>query len=210
MSARPVAVIDHLVYGVPDLDEGIRVLADRVGVTAMRGGRHVGFGTHNALIDLGGRRYLELLALDPTQTERAGFAILLETLTMPAIVGWCASTDDLDATNGVLESLGIAATTMHVGRTRPDGVEFRGRILFPDLSEHGGLVPFFIERRRGDHPSVSAPTGASLVALRLRSPDAARLSDALGALNVEGAVVELDSAPAIRAELGTRRGVVTL
>lgn len=210
MSERPATFVDHLVYGVLDLDDGVREIAGRLGVVAKFGGRHEGLGTHNALLDLGDRRYLEILALDPTQTERVALAPRLETLSAPAFVAWCARTDDLDAVGRVLDSLGIAAQSLAVSRTRPDGVESRGRVLLADSPELGPVVPFFIQSRRGDHPSVSAPIGANLIELRLETPAPARLNDVIAALGVDGATVAAGDAPSIRALIGTRGGVVTL
>jgi hypothetical protein len=40
-------MIDHLVYGAPDLDNAIDDLELRFGVRAAAGGRHVGIGTYN-------------------------------------------------------------------------------------------------------------------------------------------------------------------
>jgi hypothetical protein len=42
-------LIDHLVYAVPSLPAGIADVAERFGVRARAGGKHVGLGTHNAL-----------------------------------------------------------------------------------------------------------------------------------------------------------------
>ena len=49
-------LIDHLVYAVPDLPAAVADLAERFGVEARAGGRHLGRGTHNALLALGPRR----------------------------------------------------------------------------------------------------------------------------------------------------------
>ena len=43
-------LIDHLVYAVPDLQAAVADVTERFGVRAQSGGRHIGLGTHNALL----------------------------------------------------------------------------------------------------------------------------------------------------------------
>ena len=59
--------LDHLVIAATDLDAGEPWLAERLGVPLVAGGQHVGWGTHNRLLGIGGGAYLELIAADPTQ-----------------------------------------------------------------------------------------------------------------------------------------------
>ena len=42
--------IDHLIFAVPELGDGVAKLEARFGVRAAGGGQHVGQGTHNKLL----------------------------------------------------------------------------------------------------------------------------------------------------------------
>ena len=67
MTAAPrlVAALDHLVLAAITLADGIEFVADTTGVVPQPGGKHVAMGTHNALLRLGPRVYLEIIAIDP-------------------------------------------------------------------------------------------------------------------------------------------------
>src|SRR5437764_15398189 len=54
--------IDHVVWGVEDLDRAAAGVRERHGLASVPGGRHPGWGTANRIIPLG-PSYLELLAV---------------------------------------------------------------------------------------------------------------------------------------------------
>ena len=205
--------IDHLLWGVDDLAEGSRELAKTLGVEPSPGGRHPGFGTHNALLALGEACYLEILARDPTQTKLRGFAYHLENLGAPRILTWAARTDDLDAVVAQAQEAGLAPGEIFaLSRTRPDGRKMGCRLVEIGGHDAGALVPFFIQFDDGvPHPALHAASGCRLSKLVLRSTVPDELRRILHLLDLVD-VVEIESADQeeLVAELDTPNGRVLL
>jgi hypothetical protein len=85
--------IDHLVYSTSDLEKSVVDLETRLGVRPALGGQHPGRGTHNALLALSDRSYLEVIGPDATQAEtvrprtRASLLKVSPTLPTPTQLG---------------------------------------------------------------------------------------------------------------------------
>lgn len=205
--------VDHLVLGVSDLQAGARELAERTGVAAVPGGRHAGTGTHNALLGLGGRSYLELIALDPEQPRPSGPAPFgLDALDGPRLAGWAVrcDDDDIDARAERARARGYdPGQVVAMSRQRPDGVRLAWRLTREPPRPAGLLVPFLIDWGDTEHPSRSSPSGLTLVELRGEHPDPGSVLPTLAALGVE-LPVDPGPEPALVARLATPRGELVL
>jgi catechol 2,3-dioxygenase-like lactoylglutathione lyase family enzyme len=169
------AMLDHILLGCSDLDRGIDFVEKHTGVRAAFGGVHPGRGTRNALLSLGEKHYLEIIALDPLQSG-APDHYGLQKLTEPRLVGWAAHPGDLSAFANRLRNAGLAFEGPTPGsRKRPDGHLLQWKTL--NLKDdHSGLLPFFIEWSAGTvHPSADAPAGCKIVQFSLSALNVADL-----------------------------------
>jgi hypothetical protein len=202
------ATCDHLLWGAADLGAAVAALAERTEVHARAGGQHPDLGTHNALASLGGRRFLEVIAPDPTLPGGA-LARRLAGMKAPALIMWAACTRNAADTAARAEAEGYQAAVIEGQRLRPDGTVLRWTNVF--VSGHGGgtLVPFFIQWHGGPHPAADAPQGLRLARLRAETPQVERLRAVLRALDVRLAVGRAAGTRLV-AVLDTPRGPVEL
>jgi hypothetical protein len=112
---------DHILLGAHDLDVGIRWVEERTSVRARFGGNHPGAGTRNALLSLGTRHYLEIIAPDPAQPNAPDVRELRE-LSSPKIIQWAVHCEDIAAVKRMVEAARIKTVGPKSGsRQRPDG-----------------------------------------------------------------------------------------
>lgn len=181
--------LDHLIWAVRELDEGIAALEALSGVRAAVGGRHPGFGTRNALAGLGDGLYLEILAPDPAQERGGTLGGLIEACDRPSLIGWAASGQDLPGLALRLPGLGLSSPgAVAMERTRPDGVCLQWSILGIGGHGFGALVPFLIDWQGSPHPSRAAPAGLRLHSFLLRSPQSGDLGQLLDRLGITAEV----------------------
>jgi hypothetical protein len=130
--------IDHLVWTTGDLAETERRLAER-GLVASGGGSHVGHGTHNRIVPLGGG-FLELLAVeDRAEAERSpiGRGVLAGG---DGLRTWVVAVDDV---RQHAARLGLETIVLRRG-------DLEMPIAGVEQSLRDGALPFFIQRSSAD------------------------------------------------------------
>ena len=195
------AVLDHILLGSSSLEEGVAFVKEHTGVTAAFGGVHPGRGTRNALVSLGDRHYLEIIAPDPAQSG-APDDYDLKKLATPRLVGWAAHPGDLNALAARLRNAKLAFDGPTPGsRQRPDGRLLEWRTL--NLHDtRDGLLPFFIAWSMDTvHPSVDSPAGCKILRFELSAPDSAELQRISTLLDLDVLVLHSEK-PQLLARVG--------
>jgi len=202
-----MAHIDHFMYAVPDLEQGIEWAARTFDAEPAHGGAHVGLGTCNALLSLGDV-YLEIIAPDKEQDLDGNLGGRFAALSDGGLVTWAAR-DDLEAVSSTLGHLGIAcAGPNRTQRKTADGEMLVWELLFPRAPEFGARMPFFIDWLACPHPSTTNPVGGSFTELRITSPVADELQAVMTALALD--VVVARGEPDLALTVACRNGPVVL
>lgn len=212
---RVLAEIDHLVLAATTLAQGIDWFGELTGIVAQPGGKHAGMGTHNALVKLGERLYLEIIAIDPEApppTRRRWFDLddgdlRADLLERPRLIHWVARTRDIDAA--------IAGAGYDTGPVAPFvRGPYRWRITVPvDGARPGdGVLPTLIQWDVPQHPADALPeANASLAQLAATHPDPNPIRASLARLGLEAEMrATYDRVVRLAAMLRTPRGLVAL
>ena len=180
-------MIDHILYGVHDLDAEVGSLASTFGVSPSYGGQHVDLGTANHLLDLGEEAYLEIIGPDPAQPAPEGGRILgLDRMMSAGVITWCARVDDIDAAVERANNLGFAyPEPLRMERASAEGT-LSWRLALNDFENPGGLAPLLIRWDEGvRHPSESAAKGLQLVSMHGQHPSPGRIEALIDGLGLD-------------------------
>ena len=199
------ALLDHIILGCNDLDLGMELVEQNTGVRPAIGGVHPGRGTRNALLSLGERRYLEIIAPDPGQQKIVHFPQIRE-MKEPRLIGWAVRPPDIAATAKLLRDNQIAFQGPDDGsRKRPDGRVLNWKTINLADDRHG-ILPFFIEWSADSvHPSKDAPKKCQLDYFTVMGVDPAELSQVFQRIGVE-ATVERSDRDRLRAHITGPKG----
>jgi hypothetical protein len=210
-SGQASSQIDHVIVAISDLETGIERFEELSGVRPVFGGKHPGAGTQNALVALGSRVYLEILAPQTDAEPPPERAELLE-LEQLTPLGWAATSTDMANTIALLQGEGYTTTGAAPGsRAKPDGTTLGW--VTTAISEPAVVgAPFFIQWDASSaHPATTSPTGCSIESLTVTTNTADALRHLITALQLD-VTVEQASVPTERYRLVLQcpKGRVTL
>ena len=194
-------MLDHLVYVVADLEAAVAHFAT-LGLPLSPGGRHMIHGTHNVLLRLGPRSYLEVLAVDPDTPILPPRWMGIDLGTLPRLSRWAVHAG----------ATSFAERDWQTGtRQLPDGRELRWQLTDPGTAPATVVRPFLIDWSDSPtHPAETLPeVGVELVELRLSCPDAEAVNAYLERYGVPWRAVSA-AEPRIEATLRGPRGLMRI
>jgi hypothetical protein len=211
----PLAVEpDHLVVAALSLEQGCDWIEQQLGVRPQPGGKHVAMGTHNALLGLGPRFFLEVIAVDPAGKppsrprwfdldEPRMKAALAEG---PQLTHWVARTNDIAEVVRRMPSLGVITPIIRGNLS--------WRITLPDDGHRPGrgLVPTLIQWPDARHPTDTLPDSErTLAALAGEHPEPGAVRAEIAALGLSDFLkVTYAKSPRLAAMIRTPRGIATI
>ena len=179
MAATPARRLDHIVIGVRNLDDAV-ARYQGLGFDARLGGRHIGRGTHNAIVRFG-LDYLELVSVcDETEARAAGRGDLVDFLAAPkGPIRVRARDVDIAAEEPRLRAEAGAGINgpVPMERMRPDGTRLSWRLVIPGGGADRRPWPFFIQwdqpdaeriARDGATAHPNGARGSKRIAVRVR------------------------------------------
>ena len=195
-NAHSRAVIDHLVFGCDQLQNGTSFLEQTLGVGFSGGGKHTLMATHNRLLKLQDSIYFEAIAIDHEAVQihgdigRKRWFSLDEDRTKqrlaqsPRPLTWVVAVDDIyDAASKCGYDAG-KITTM----TRGD-LEWLLTIAENGTLVEDGLLPGLIQWPGGRNPANKLPeSGTRLQRLILQCPQPDAIGQSIEQLGIDGPV----------------------
>lgn len=184
--------IDHLVVGATTLRQGVKYVQTQLGVDIPPGGVHQKMGTHNHLMQLGEKLFLEVIAINPGIPRPArprwfGLDdphIRRSLAAEPRLLAWVVNTPDIASV--------LHRSQFCFGRAEPIS---RGKLswLFglPDDGRllAGGLIPYIMQWHGLQHPAgAMQDRGCRFEALSLYHPEPDWLRTILEPIGINGQV----------------------
>ena len=206
---------DHLVVGADTLEQGAAFIEERLGVRPQAGGAHIAMGTHNVLLRLGARAYLEVIAIDTLAAAPAcprWFGLDSPQTRQrlreePRLLTWVVRTHDIEA---AVAGCPLPLGTIH----RMSRGAFAWRITIPRDGKliADGLLPTVIQWDGGLHPADKLEDrGCEIAELDGAHASPASCAEAIRALGL-AATLDVRTDPALEfgglvARISTRAGI---
>ena len=203
--------IDHIVYTVQNLEQAIHDIEKQFGVMPVYGGKHQNQGTHNALLNLGNNCYLELLAPDPENKDIVPPRWMgVDLITQPKITRWAIKSNAIQKDINILKAINPRLAKTKTGsRQKQDGSILKWKLSLPQPSPEVEIIPFLIDWKDSQHPTIALPQHCELINLQATHPNPQKMLTQLKRLHSVIQVKQKNKI-ALIATIKTPSGLITL
>lgn len=210
--------LDHIVVAASTLDQGAAYVRDCLGVEPSGGGNHPAMGTHNRVLKLGRKRYLEVIAIDPEGRppdfprwfNLDDLALQSRLKIHPRLIAWVVRSESADS---IAEA--IYGTPTRVRPMQRDALRWRFAFTRDGSLPGDGLIPHMIQWEGDPHPAESmAESGCTLMGLEGVHTDPATIQRVVTSMGLDNAItihpVSKPRPAGLSARIKTPTGVVVL
>lgn len=148
--------LDHIVVAASRLEEGKQYIREVFDLDIPAGGRHDMMGTHNCVMALGERVYLELIAVNsqmPPPKHPRWFGLDNPRVRMalkqgPRLLTWAVNTTDLVT---LVKSSGVPLG--RISNAQRDNLKWKVALSEDGCMPGGGFMPLCIQWQIASHPA---------------------------------------------------------
>jgi len=203
--------VDHIVYAFRNLDEGIKHVQSLTGAIPIKGGEHLEFGTHNALLSIGSNCYLELIAPDYNNSFRGKRWMSVDQISRPTITRWSINSNDI---NSDAEKLGSIQTDLgeiiNGQRSLSDNTTLKWKMTRPSSNKTIGTLPFLLDWSQSNfHPCDKLEKKCKLISVKIKTQNHKSLKSILGSTANKIQIITSNT-DEINLTLDTPNGIVNL
>ena len=202
--------LDHFVYCVPSLKQGISQVEQLTGCKPKYGGRHLDRGTHNYLMKLNHASYFEILAIDPDNHDISPPRWMgIDHVQSPRITRWAIKSKDIEQQATILKNYRQELGQIKNGtRKKSDGTYLKWRLTDPLDHPKIEVAPFLLDWQNSNHPSEDLNEECKLESIQIFHPNPAKIEALFVQLDIDLPILKADE-PRIQVQLATPNGLVT-
>jgi len=204
--------IDHIVYCVQDLDLAMEWFEKQTGVRPQFGGYHTSMGTKNALVGLGGQRYLEMLAVDNNNKKIDEPRWMgVDLICKSQFTRWAIKSDQLKRDAQIINEFDDEFGQINGGqRLTSEDKLLKWEMVMPLAEPVVDLIPFMVDWGESVvHPAENLNANVEFVSLQFAHPKPELIQPVFEKLGISCKIVECVK-PGIFLEINTPNGVVEL
>lgn len=203
--------VDHIIYAVADLDQSVKKFKEATDLQVFPGGEHQDRGTHNAILRIGDKTYLEFLAKKKSsQPFHSQTWMGLDLLQEDKITRWSLASDNVEQESLFLKKFKEPLANIVIGsRAKKDGSMLNWLMTSSMPAPEVEPAPFLIDWKNSVHPTAELPLQCKIKSFSIEHSESDLLKKLLEKLACPLEVYTANES-SLKLTLETPKGIFTL